>query len=326
MERLALSEQHNTASELTDQLGITMEDASFLEQVLSEIGNSEDNTEEEVVDADGNVIDLTATTMSLHDIVITTEMIQAACENPVLGKIPEQDNDSTSRFSSAIWYEKIRQQTVILAGLGGIGSWVSALLGRMHPASMFIYDDDRVETVNLSGQMFRQDDVGKYKTRAVTESLHAYSGYGDVFAFEGRFNEGSQPGNIMICGFDNMEARRIFFNKWCEHVMSFSDVGDRAKCLFIDGRLAAESFQVFCIKGDDSYAMEQYENTWLFSDDEAEETICSYKQTSFCANMIASVMVNCFVNFIANQCNPLIPRDVPFFTEYDASMMFFKTE
>jgi hypothetical protein len=64
----------------------------------------------------------------------------------------------------------------------------------------------------------------------------------------------------------------------------------------------------------------------LFDDSEAEETICSYKQTSFCANMIASVMVNCFVNFIANQCNPLIPRDVPFFTEYDASMMFFKTE
>ena len=42
------------------------------------------------------------------------------------------------------------------------------------------------------------------------------------------------------------------------------------------------------------------------------------------ANMIASVMVNLFVNFVANQCNPIIPRDVPFFMEYTAETMFTK--
>lgn len=30
-------------------------------------------------------------------------------------------DESTSRFSSAIWYEKIKSQTVLLAGIGGIG-------------------------------------------------------------------------------------------------------------------------------------------------------------------------------------------------------------
>lgn len=90
--------------------------------------------------------------------------------------------------------------------------------------------------------------------------------------------------------------------------------------------MAAEEFQVFAIQGDDIRAMKLYEEEWLFCDSEAEETLCSYKQTSFMANMIGSVMVNLFVNFVANECDPIFPRDVPFLTTYDASTMYFKVE
>ena len=302
--------------DLIEQLGISTEDAAFLQQVLNEVDVSG-----ALYALDGSEIRVDA-----GPAVITDTLIQQANSNDVLQKIPSEDNDVTSRFSSAIWYEKIQQQTVVLAGVGGIGSYVAFLLSRMHPSSIYIYDDDTVETVNLSGQMFSRDDVGSLKVVATAASMRSFSDYGDVFAINTKFTESSQPGNIMICGFDNMAARKTFFKRWCDHVKSFADVSDRAKCLYIDGRLAAESFQVLCIRGDDPYSIEKYSDHWLFNDDEAEETICSYKQTSFCANMIASVMVNCFVNFIANQCNPLIPRDVPFLTEYDASMMFFKTE
>ena len=72
--------------------------------------------------------------------------------------------------------------------------------------------------------------------------------------------------------------------------------------------------------------MKEYEEKWLFSDEEAEETVCSYKQTSHCACMIASMMVNLFTNFIANLCEPLVERDVPFLTYYDAPTMYLKTE
>lgn len=90
--------------------------------------------------------------------------------------------------------------------------------------------------------------------------------------------------------------------------------------------MAAEEYQVFAIQGTDERAMKEYEDKWLFSDEEAEETICSYKQTTFMANMIASTMVNIFVNFVANLCEPIFPREVPFFTSYDASTMFTKVE
>ena len=234
-------------------------------------------------------------------------------------------DEATSRFSSAIWYENIQKKTVILAGVGGIGSYVGFLLARMKPASMFIYDDDIVEAVNMSGQLYGQSDLGRLKVSALAEMIRNYAGYSSVFAISERFTNESEASDIMICGFDNMAARKLFFNKWLSHVQSKPEE-ERKNCLFIDGRLAAEEFQVLCIKGDDEYNINRYSNEYLFSDAEADETICSYKQTTFCANMIASYMVNLFVNFCANQCEPLIERDLPFLTTYNAETMYLKTE
>ena len=234
-------------------------------------------------------------------------------------------DEATSRFSSAIWYENIQKKTVILAGVGGIGSYVGFLLARMKPAAMFIYDDDIVEAVNMSGQLYGQSDLGRAKVSALAEMIRNYAGYSSVFAINERFTNESEASDIMICGFDNMAARRLFFNKWANHVQSKPEE-ERKNCLFIDGRLAAEEFQVLCIKGDDEYNINRYNNEYLFSDAEADETICSYKQTTFCANMIASYMVNLFVNFCANQCEPLIDRDLPFLTTYNAETMYLKTE
>ena len=195
----------------------------------------------------------------------------------------------------------------------------------MKPASMFIYDDDIVEAVNMSGQLYSQSDLGRLKVSALAEMIRNYAGYSSVFAISERFTNESEASDIMICGFDNMAARKLFFNKWVNHVQSKPEE-ERKNCLFIDGRLAAEEFQVLCIKGDDEYNINRYSNEYLFSDAEADETICSYKQTTFCANMIASYMVNLFVNFCANQCEPLIDRDLPFLTTYNAETMYLKTE
>ena len=232
-------------------------------------------------------------------------------------------DEATSRFSSAIWYEKIQEKTVIVAGCGGIGSWTTLLLARMKPASMFIYDNDIIEAVNMSGQLYGQSDLGRPKVSALAEMIRNYADYGSVFAISERFTEESEASDIMICGFDNMAARKLFFNKWLSHVQSKPEE-ERKNCLFIDGRLAAEEFQVLCIKGDDEYNINRYNNEFLFSDAEADETICSYKQTTFCANMIASYMVNLFVNFCTNEVGAY--RDLPFLTTYNAETMYLKTE
>lgn len=249
-------------------------------------------------------------------------------EAHVEGEIPVNSSsvlvsEETSRFSSAIWFNDIQNQDITLAGVGGIGSYVAFLLARMHPHAIYIYDDDVVEAGNMSGQLYSCRDIGLSKVTAIADTMASYANYYDVITYADRFTVESGATPIMICGFDNMVARKAFFRKWKVFVAELPEE-QQGKCLFIDGRLAAEQFQVLCIKGDDHFNMDKYEREFLFSDGDAEETICSYKQTSFMANMIASVMVNLFVNFCANHCSPLIPRDLPFFTEYTAETMYFK--
>lgn len=231
--------------------------------------------------------------------------------------------ETTSRFSSAIWFNKIQEKQITLAGLGGIGSYVALLLARMQPSQLLLYDDDRVEAANMSGQLYDTDSIGQYKVSAISRIIQNFANYYSSTTINERFTSESIATDIMICGFDSMESRKLFFNTWYTKVKSVS-VEERSKLLFIDGRLAAESFQVFCLKGDDAFNIDKYRKEWLFSDSEAEATICSYKQTTFMANMIGSVIVNLFVNFCANECDPLIPRDLPFFTEYNAETMYFK--
>jgi hypothetical protein len=234
-------------------------------------------------------------------------------------------DEATSRFSGAIWYSAIQSKTITLAGVGGIGSYVGFLLARLKPAGLYLYDPDIVEQANMSGQLYGNHNLGQGKVYALHNMMQQYANYYSAVAYQERFTAESEATDIMICGFDNMEARKLFFDAWEDRLMSKPEE-ERGKMLFIDGRLAAEEFQVFAIQGNDLRAMREYRSKWLFSDAVADETICSYKQTTFMANMIASVMVNLFVNFVANECNPIIDRDVPFMTQYSADTMYFKVE
>lgn len=232
-------------------------------------------------------------------------------------------DEGTSRFNSAIWFENIKNQKVLLAGLGGIGSYVAYLLSRLKIHSLYMYDNDVIDTGNMSGQFYPYEEIGNYKVEAINNLINKFSNYYSVCSFNEKYTEESITSDIMICGFDNMKARKIFFNKWLEHVKNYPEE-NRGNCLFIDGRLAAEELQVLCIQGNDEFNIKRYQEEFLFTDEEAEATLCSYKQTTFMANMIGSIIVNLFVNFVAINSNDL--RDLPFITTYDAKFMFFKTE
>lgn len=245
----------------------------------------------------------------------------------VIPSIPKevlQVEDNTARFSSAIWYDRIREKNILLAGCGGIGSYVAFLLSRMHPKSLVLYDDDSVEEVNMAGQLFSSADIGRHKVTALASLMNNYSMYYSYFIFAEKFDSNSTGTDIMICGFDSMKARRDFFENWKALVDGKDTEEEKKKCLFIDGRLAAEELQVFCIRGDDEYYKTVYFEKYLFSDEEADATVCSYKQTSYMANMIGSIIVNLFTNFVANEIIENL-RELPFITTYNGESMMFKT-
>lgn len=303
--------------------------SSRVDEIITEHLDTLNSTENEESQQDNSISGLTEEEQAMLYQAVE-EAHQEHTTNTEHQEIPVNSktllvDETTSRFSSAVWYENAQKKTIILAGCGGIGSWVALLLARLKPASMFLYDDDRVETVNMAGQLYKQSDVEKSKVSAIAGTIAEYANYSSAFAINERFTEESEASDIMICGFDNMVARKTFFEKWKLHVFSKLE-RDRKECLFIDGRLNAEEFQVLCIRGDDNYNIDRYEQNFLFSDTEADEAVCSYKQTTFCASMIASYIVNLFVNFCSNQCNPLIDRDLPFLTTYNAETIYLKTE
>lgn len=248
-------------------------------------------------------------------------------EAPVIQPIPASIfvDESSARFSGADWYSKIKESKIIVAGIGGIGSNLCFQLSRLCVNTLCMYDDDLVETVNMSGQLFSRNDIGNTKVNAISNMIHNYGSVAYTTAIDNKFTETTTPGDIMMCGFDNMAARKIFYNSWYRHIHSKPEE-ERKNCLFIDGRLSMDTLQVLCITGDDEYNMGRYRREFLFTDEQADETICSMKQTTFMACMIASVMTNLFVNFTANLLDPVIPYDLPFFTEYDSQNMIFKTE
>lgn len=146
------------------------------------------------------------------------------------------DDEEHSRFKGASWYDVIQQKVIMLAGIGGIGSWSALLIARLNPKAIWLYDDDRVEVANMSGQLFGMDDCGKFKTSAIVDTIKRYTTFNDIFEKSERINSSSEATDIMICGFDNMEARKTYFTLWVKYIRSLPQ-DKRSNCLFIDGKI-----------------------------------------------------------------------------------------
>lgn len=252
-------------------------------------------------------------------------------DDPILDEVPgaavvsyETVRSTTARFSGASWFEKVQEQTIIVGGQGGISSWLTLLLSRMRPTAIYTFDMDSVEEVNLAGQLYAMEHIGKFKCDSVIDTVKRYSNYGNIFGINEAYTENSMADKIMMCGFDNMVARRVFYNNWKRFVESLPEE-ERKQCLFVDGRLNAETLQILCITGDAFWDMATYEEQYLFADSEALSNVCSFKQTAFTANIIAGLMSNLFINFCANLTEGGC-RSIPFYTSYEADMMYLKQE
>ena len=214
------------------------------------------------------------------------------------------------RFKGAIWFEWLKGRDVIVGGAGGIGSFVNFFLSRLG-CNIYLYDMDSFEEQNSSGQLVRTKDIGKLKTDTAIDIVKEFSNHTDIQAM-GKYEKDSEYCPIMISCFDNMEARKNMFINWKQGLIDNPET--ISESLFIDGRLLAEQYQIFCIKGYDTESINNYEQNFLFDDSEVEEVDCTFKQTTHCAAGIASHMIGFLTNFATLSCNEF--ADVPFYFEY----------
>lgn len=239
--------------------------------------------------------------------------ISTIAPNPTVEK-----SDIDLRYRGMDWSKYVNIINATVIGLGGIGSHLSLLLSRLMPNSMTLYDNDTIELKNLGGQFYKKADIGNHKIHIMRTAIKEFSMYYPVLTNQ-LFDENSHTSNFTFCCVDNMKTRKLAFETWLKTVNK-QDPG-----LFIDGRLSVDTLQVFAISTNDSTNIDKYKKEYLFEDEEADATICNMKQTTFMGNMIASVMVNIFINYCRNIVNKLDISDVPFFTEFTSDSINFKT-
>ena len=216
------------------------------------------------------------------------------------------------RLKGASWFTIAHKKPVLILGIGGIGSNLAYNLARIG-CELHLFDSDSVEFINLAGQMYKQSDIGKNKGFALKDTLRLFSPATDVFT-NNKYEVDSMTNDIVFCGFDNMEARKLAFDNWVAYT-KLEEV-DESKCYFCDGRLTSQLLQIYSIPGNKQDLIDKYQKESLFNDSVVEELDCTFKQTTFVASLIAGFMTSFFTNWLSNVYTDINCNEVPYFFQY----------
>ncbi len=115
-----------------------------------------------------------------------------------------------SRQKELVNQHSLRRATVLVAGVGGLGSFSSILLAMAGVGRLIIVDRDVVEESNLNRQiLYTAEDIGRKKAVIARERLERINPEVEVVAMDGDITEvSSLPDfHIAVDGLDNMESR-----------------------------------------------------------------------------------------------------------------------
>lgn len=203
-----------------------------------------------------------------------------------------------NRFKDAPWYEKCKEEQILVIGLGGIGSSTMYCLAKTIPAEYIILDGDTVEEYNIGCQFFEKNDVGYLKVESIHDMLVKHTST-TVSTIGSMWKEGDIVAPITITALDNMKTRKEVFEQW-------KTMEDRE--ILIDGRLRATMYEVYVVTpGREA----EYEAT-LFEDSEVPDDVCTFKQTAYFAMMIGAKITQILTNYLSNKYTNSNTCVVPF--------------
>ena len=122
-------------------------------------------------------------------------------------------------------YESIREKTVIIVGVGGVGSVAAEMLTRCGVGKLILFDYDKVEMANMNRLFFQPHQAGLSKVEAAKVTLESINP--DVEIHTWNYNITTvdnfkhfcsviqeQNVDIILSCVDNFEAR-VSINKAC---------------------------------------------------------------------------------------------------------------
>lgn len=113
--------------------------------------------------------------------------------------------------------KKLSRTSVVVCGLGGLGSNIAVSLVRAGIWNIHIIDFDKVDISNINRQQYFIDQIGQYKTDALYDNLLKIMPYADIKRTCLRLTEDNIPDilkdNDIICeAFDNAESKAELVN------------------------------------------------------------------------------------------------------------------
>jgi len=231
--------------------------------------------------------------------------------------------ETNLRYRGADWFEPLTKETepALVVGLGGLGSNLLWQLARTGIKNVIIQDYDRIDYSNLAGQLYTPHNIGEYKTEVSMGIACSLSPGVSITRYNYPFVAGNSKTHLFTFScLDNMQTRKDVYKEWLSMINSMGFKTHRKKAVLIDARCTVDYFCIYCVTSDNPYSMELYEKEF-FTDEEADEEVCSLKQTTYLASMAASTMVNLFVNYVMSWSDDTIY--LPVKVEYGARTMTF---
>ena len=108
--------------------------------------------------------------------------------------------------------ESVKNATVAVCGLGGLGSNISISLARAGVGNLILIDFDKVDITNLHRQQYKANQIGINKTEALKANLLEIAPYVNITTHTVKLNEENIPSLLkdadVICeAFDNPVAK-----------------------------------------------------------------------------------------------------------------------
>jgi sulfur carrier protein ThiS adenylyltransferase len=137
----------------------------------------------------------------------------------VVNLIPtkEEWNKALSERHGEDVQKKFSTATVAICGLGGLGSNIAISLARAGIGKLILIDFDRVDITNLHRQQYKANQIGKFKTEALSENLKEIAPYIDIVPHIVRITEDNtvellKDVDIICEAFDDAECKAMLTN------------------------------------------------------------------------------------------------------------------
>lgn len=183
-----------------------------------------------------------------------------------------------------------------ILGVGHIGSNAAHEFASLGCPEITLYDDERVEGVNIPAGFFQDKDAGEgegggtFKVDAVQEAVHLFFPDCQIQTFQERF-VGQRPlESVVVSGVDTMDARRTIW-QWIHSNAVLVP-------LYIDGRTGGEIIEVHTVRPCYEEDIEWYEKTL---EHEGAPLPCGARSVGYAARIAAGLIASQFKKWLKEE-------------------------